>query len=338
MKQLFQHGLPLIGSDVAREWDSLYHFLVALSVFFFVLVIGAMLYFAIKYRSSVVKKTKYITHSTLLEWIWIGVPSVLLLVIFTWGYVVYRDMVQAPDNAYEIRVIGKQWLWQFQYDFGKTTVGELVVPMNKPVKLVMTSEDVLHSFFVPNFRVKSDVVPGMYTSVWFEAKVRGIHPVFCTEYCGTSHSGMLAKLIAVTPEEFEAYKKGGKLPPMPFAGERVAASDSPQAAGGGATVARDSMADAGRKHYESKGCVACHSVDGSAKVGPSHKGIYGRKEIVIADGKEKEITVDDNYLRESIETPNAKVVKGFGPVMPTFKGLITETEMNEILAYLKSLK
>lgn len=336
MKQLFQNGLPLIGTDVAREWDSLYHFLVALSVFFFVLVIGGMIYFAIKYRSSVAKKTKYITHSTALEWIWVGVPSLLLLFIFAWGYVVYRDMVSAPANAYEIRVIGKQWLWQFQYDFGKTSIGELVVPMNKPVKLVMTSEDVLHSFFVPNFRVKSDVVPGMYTSVWFEAKVRGIHPVFCTEYCGTSHSGMLAKIVAVTQDEFETFKKGGKLPAMPYAGELVAVAASAGAAD--ASVSRDTMVDAGRKQYESKGCVACHSIDGSAKVGPTHKGVFGRKETVVENGKETEVTVDDNYLRESIENPNAKVVKGFGPVMPTFKGMITETEMNEILAYLKSLK
>ena len=153
------------GTEVAAKWDTLYDFLVGLSVFFFVLVVGAMIVFAIQYRNRPGLKTKYITDNHLIEGIWIVIPTVLLLVIFGWGWVVYRDMTQTPADAYEIRVIGRQWNWQFQYDNGPSMVGQLVVPMNRPVKLVMTSEDVLHDFFIPNFRIKQDVVPGMYTSV-----------------------------------------------------------------------------------------------------------------------------------------------------------------------------
>jgi cytochrome c oxidase subunit 2 len=166
-------GLPIQGSDVAVAWDALYWFLIWLSVFFFILVVGGMIYFAVRYRSSKVTKTKYIVDHHGLEAFWTIVPTILLMLIFGWGWHVYKLQVHAPSNAMEIKVVGKQWLWQFQYDDGRTFTNELYVPVNKPVKLVMSSEDVLHSFFIPNFRVKSDVVPGMYTSVWFEAKVPG---------------------------------------------------------------------------------------------------------------------------------------------------------------------
>jgi len=330
--RMFNGDLPLQATDVAARWDSLYNFLVWLSVFFFVLVVGGMIYFAFKYKNRPGLKPKYITGNHTLEAIWIAVPTVLLMVIFAWGYSVYHDMTQAPSDAYEVRVIGKQWLWQFQYDNGKTTIGELYVPMNKPVKLIMTSEDVLHSFFVPNFRIKQDVVPGMYTSVWFEAKLPGKHQIFCTEYCGGSHSGMLAQVIALDEKQWEDWNAGKKLGPIPVAGRELTEADLTSAA---QAEAPKPLAEQGKTLFETKGCVACHSIDGSQKPGPTLKGVFGSK-IELADGTT--ITADENYLRESIEKPQAKIVKGFQPIMPTFQGLMSETELNALIAYIKSLK
>jgi cytochrome c oxidase subunit 2 len=333
-------GMPLAGTEIARSFDSLWSFVLWLSVFFFVLVVGGMVYLAIKYRASAGAKPKYITGSHFLEALWTAIPTALLLVIFAWGYVVYNKMTRAPSDAMEIRGVGKQWLWQFQYaDTGRTLVNEFYFPINKPVKLVMSSEDVLHSFFIPSFRVKQDVVPGMYTTVWFEATVPGKHQVFCTEYCGTSHSQMLAQAVALTPEDFEAWKMGKEFRNVPRAGElaskAVAADGTDQVRLVAAAANAGSLAQQGKKVMEQKGCIACHSDDGSRKIGPSYKGLFGSK-VVLMDGST--VTADEAYLRESIENPNAKVVKGYAPTMPTFKGLLTETEMNAVLAYIKSLK
>ncbi|MBC7693278.1 MAG: cytochrome c oxidase subunit II [Methylotenera sp.] len=322
------NGLPIQGTDVAVMWDSLYNFLLWLSVFFFILVVGGMIYLAVRYRKREGDKSKYITGNHLIEAIWTIVPTILLLGIFAWGYQVYSKMVHAPSDAMEIRVIGKQWLWQFQYEDGKSTIGELYVPINKPVKLIMSSEDVLHSFFIPNFRVKQDVVPGMYSSVWFEAKVPGQHQVFCTEYCGFSHSGMLAKVIVLQPDEWAAWKKGKSV----AGGIGTVGVSGTQ---GGAPLAAESLPAQGKKLTEAKGCVACHSDDGSTKIGPTYKGLFGSK-VELQDGST--VVADENYIRESIMKPQAKVVKGFNPVMPTFQGLVSESEMNAIVAYIKSLK
>lgn len=337
--EAFAGSLPIQGTDVAVRWDNLYNFLVGISAFFFVLVVGGMLYFIWKYRFQPGRKIKYITGNHLLEAIYIALPTLLLLVIFGWGYGVYHDMTQAPTDAYEIRVIGKQWLWQFQYDNGKTTVGEFYAPLGKPVKLIMTSEDVLHSFFIPNFRIKQDVVPGMYTSVWFEARVPGKHQVYCTEYCGTSHSGMLAKLIVLDDQQWKDWNAGKKLPPIPDAGKELTEADQVQPAGGSGSQASltqtVSLADQGKNHFETKGCTACHSIDGTTKVGPTMKGVYGGR-VELADGSVA--TADDGYIRESIELPTKRVVKGFQPTMPTFQGVLQQTEINALVAYIKSLK
>jgi cytochrome c oxidase subunit 2 len=337
--QAFAGTLPLQGSEVAALWDGLYSFLVWLSVFFFILVVGGMVYFMFAYRHDPNKKTKYFTGSHLLEAIWIAVPTLLLLVIFAWGYVVYRNMVQAPSDAYEVRVIGKQWLWTFQYDNGRSTVGEFYVPMNRPVKLIMTSEDVLHSFFIPNFRVKQDVVPGMYSSVWFTATVPGKHQVYCAEYCGTSHSTMLAKVIVLDDAQWEAWNANKQLGEIPEAGFDQASNETDSIETHKASVSRAvsqvSLADQGKDVYRNKGCLGCHSVDGTTKVGPSHKGLFGRR-LELADGRV--VVADENFIRGHIENPRATTVKGFSPVMPTFKGLLSETELNALMAYIKSLK
>lgn len=328
-------GLPLQGTDVAVAWDSLYWFLFWLSVFFFVLVIGGMLYFVFAYKAKEGRKPKYIVDHHALEAFWTIVPTILLLAIFAWGWNVYKKMVQPPTDAMEVRVIGKQWLWTFQYEDGRTEASKLVVPLGKPVKLLMSSQDVIHSFFIPNFRVKQDVVPGMYTTVWFEPKVAGEHQVFCTEYCGTSHSGMLAKVEVLEPAQYELWKAGK---PYQLTGVKTPSSDLLAAASAHerAESAHLPLAEQGAKLVQSKGCVACHSTDGTSKIGPSYKGIFG-KEVELADGSKA--MVDENYIRESIEKPQAKIVKGFNPVMPPYtKEMIGEEDLNAIVAYIKSLK
>ena len=217
--EAFAGTLPLQGTDIAAKWDSLYSFLFWLSVIFFVLIVGGMIAFALQWRHQADPTPKYITENHKLEAVLVGVPTLLLSIIFLWGYKVYDSMVVPPTDAYQIRVIGKQWLWQFQYEDGRTFTNELYVPLNKPVKLLMTSDDVLHSFFIPNFRVKNDVVPGRYTSVWFEAKVPGAHQVFCAEYCGTSHSQMLAQVYALDENQWKSFMRGKKIPALPRAGE-----------------------------------------------------------------------------------------------------------------------
>lgn len=328
-------GLPLQGSDVAVAWDALYWFLFWISALFFVLVVGGMIYFAIIYREKKGRKTKYIVDDHMLEAAWTIVPTILLLVIFAWGWGVYKKMVQAPSDAMEIRVIGKQWLWNFQYDDGRLETGKLVVPVNKPVKLIMSSEDVLHSFFIPNFRVKQDVVPGMYTSVWFEAKVAGEHQVYCTEYCGASHSGMLAKIEVLEPAQYDLWKAGR---PYQLTGVKTPSTDLLAAIQSSSKLANANvpLPEQGKKLVEAKGCLACHALDDTKKIGPSYKGIFGH-EVELADGSK--VKVDENYIRESIEKPQAKIVKGFNPVMPPYtKEMISESELNAIIAYIKSLK
>ncbi|HUP56166.1 MAG TPA: cytochrome c oxidase subunit II [Bdellovibrionota bacterium] len=334
--------LPIAATVPAGKWDDLYLFLIWLSVFFFILVCGAMVYFAIVYRHTKTPRTKYITGNHMLEGIWIAVPTVLLMVIFGWGYWVYREMTQAPSDAYEIRVIGKQWAWTFVYDTHDPTTGVMYAPLGRPVKLVMTSEDVLHSFFIPNFRVKQDVVPGMFTSVWFEATVPGVHQVYCAEYCGGSHSGMLAKVVILKDDEWKAFQ-GGATPDIknfPVAGSQVALNDSAittsQAAPAQAKTAPVSLADRGKHVFEQKGCISCHNpAAGDTTVGPSPQGLF-MKTVELQDGSL--IKADESYIRESIVRPQARLVKGFNPVMPTFQGLMDEQEMAAVIAYIKSLK
>lgn len=343
--QAYASTLPLAATDLAVRWDHLYEFLIIVSAFFFVAVIGAMIIFAIRYRHRPGIKPKYLTGNHTLEAIFVFVPTVLLLLIFFWGYAVYHQMTQAPSDAYEIHVIARQWLWQFQYDNGRTTAAELYVPLNRPVKLVMTSQDVIHSFFVPNFRIKQDVVPGMYTSVWFEARIPGKHQIFCAEYCGTSHSQMLGKVIVLTDDQWKAWNEGRKIENIPDARDVAANWDAQRRTAETDSVTDEvsapqfepvlSLAQQGKTVFETKGCASCHSVDGSKKLGPTMKGIFGQK-VLLSDGSE--LVRDENYIRESIEQPQAKLVRGYNPVMPTFQGLINETEMNALIAYIKSLK
>ncbi len=318
METAYGQMLPPAASDIAEKWDSLFYFLLILSAIFFISIIGTTVFFLIKYRKSQHEHPLPSPESNhKLELVWTVVPTVLVLIIFAWGWLVYDKMINPPSSSYEIKVIGKQWMWQFQYSNGKTTLGELYVPARQPVKLLMTSDDVIHGFFIPDFRIKSDVVPGMYTSIWFEAREPGEHIVYCAEYCGTAHSKMLAKVIALDEEAWNKWRTDLGAPK--------------------GRPASMSLAEYGKQLYKEKGCSACHSLDGSKGIAPSLKGIWGEKQE-MEDGKT--IVVDANYVRESIEFPDAKIVKGFGSSarMPSFKGMLSEDELNALISMIQEEK
>jgi cytochrome c oxidase subunit 2 len=303
--------MPPVGTQIAGEVNNLYSFILWASLISCLILIGGMIYFAMKYkRKSDVEKTPYISHNTFLEFLWSFIPLVFFLGFFVWGWWIYHQMRQMPENALEVHVFGRQWSWEFVYKSGKTSGGEFYVPVGEPVKLIMTSRDVLHSFYIPSMRIKQDVVPGRYTTLWFNAEKTGDYQIFCAEYCGTTHSGMLAKMHVVPKADYDKW---------------LQENDE------GLTLAQK-----GQKLYNDKGCVACHSVDGSTKVGPSWKSIFGQTAHEIEGGQ---VAVDENYLRESILNPNAKIVKGFPKgVMPTFQGQLSEDQLNALVEYIKSLK
>ncbi len=292
--------------------DWLFHFILYVATIFFVLIIVIMAYFAVKYRKkrgSVAEKTP--GHNTPLELAWSIIPGLLLIPMFYFGVVGYMDLRTPPDDAYEVQVTARKWSWSFTYPNGYTDPN-LHVPVDQPVRLVMTSEDVIHSFFVPAFRTKMDVVPGRYTKIWFNATEVGEHQIFCTEYCGTKHSEMLAKVIVHGPGEFEHWLEGA-----------------------GDILKGRSPAEAGKILVKNNGCLACHSTDGKRGIGPSWKGIFGKDESLATGAT---VNVDENYIRESILDPQSKVVGGFAPVMPTFKGRLKDDELTAIIEYIKTLK
>ncbi len=304
--------MPPQATKIAESYDNLYLFLLIISAVASALVIFGMLYFVFKYRrKSENDKTAYITHNNTAEFLWSFIPFVLFMVCFAWGWKVYHEMRDIPDNAYEIYVKGYKWGWDFEYNSGRTASGEIYVPANRPVKLLMTSKDVIHSFYIPSFRVKQDAVPGKYSSLWFEVKEPGTYQVFCTEYCGMSHSGMLAKLIALPQNEFDAWLKGKELKEL-------------------------TPIEKGQKLYITRSCNTCHSVDGNnAMNGPTFKGLVGKKRE-FTDGSS--VVADENYIRESILNAQLKIVKGRQPVMPPYQGVISEDEVRYLIEYIKSVQ
>ncbi|MBS1969319.1 MAG: cytochrome c oxidase subunit II [Bdellovibrionales bacterium] len=309
-----QSFMPTEGTKIATQVDNLYAFLLLASFVSCVILIGGMVYFVWKYRRKTNNdKTAYITHNTFLEFLWSFIPLVIFLGVFGWGWYIYHDMRSMPTDALEVHVFGKQWAWEFEYKSGVKTGNMIVVPVNKDVKLIMTSKDVIHSFYIPSFRIKQDVVPGRYTALWFNADKLGEFHVFCAEFCGTQHSGMLATLKVVPQAEYDAWleeeSQVGTLP----------------------------LAKRGEKLFSVKACASCHSVaDASTKVGPSLWKKFATSEHIEG---EPDVSVDENYIRESILNPNAKIVKGFPKgVMPTFQGQLSETELNALIEYIKTLK
>ncbi|RMD92296.1 MAG: cytochrome c oxidase subunit II [Calditrichaeota bacterium] len=305
--------LPPEGSTLAANVDSLFYFIFyAAAVFFFVVTILSI-FFAIRYRRRGKRElTPGISHNTRLEITWTVIPSLLFIVVFLWGFNGYLKMRVIPKDAMEVRVTAQKWFWSFDYPEGVNSVGELVVPAGQPVKLVMSSQDVIHSFYVPDFRVKMDVLPNRYTMVWFEAPVPGEHQLFCAEYCGKGHSEMLGKVRVLPEREYEAWLQANA------------------SAGKGMT-----LEEFGKKLYKTKGCITCHSIDGSANTGPTFKNVFGH-EVKLNNGQT--VKVDENYIRESILTPLAKVVAGYQPVMPPFQGILKPREVDALIAYIKSLK
>jgi cytochrome c oxidase subunit II len=310
------YWLPPQGSAFSNEVDVLYMALFWLSVFFFVGITGAAVYFSWKYRYRPGRVTPHLTHNTPLEVIWTVIPLILCVIIFFWGMDGFMKYAVAPGEALEIQVTAKKWLWQFEYPDGTRSVNEIHVPVDKAVRFVMTSEDVLHDFFVPDMRVKHDIVPGRYTEIWFTPTVIGEHHATCAEYCGKGHSDMQAKVFVDTPEKFADWM-----------------------ATGGDEWKNHSPEEWGKIQWEQKGCQSCHNVDGTKSKGPSWKGIWGESvKVKQSDGKEVTVVVDENYVRESMMVPGAKVVDGFDNIMPTFQGLLRENEIRGLVAYIKSLK
>lgn len=305
--------LPPERSTIAPGTDSLFNFIYYSSVILLLIVTAAIVLFVLRYRrQGAPGLTSGVAHNTKLELIWTIIPTIIVFFVFAWGFRGYLRLYIVPKDAIEVKVTGQRWFWAFDYDNGATSVNELVVPVSKPVKLLMSSRDVIHGFFVPDFRIKMDVLPNRYTTTWFEATDTGQYNLFCSEYCGNKHSAMIGKIRVVGEREYSQWLETGS------------------GTGEGITPAQY-----GAKLYSTKACITCHSVDGKAGTGPSFKGIFG--EAVKLEGG-KSATVDENYVRESILSPQAKVAAGYQPVMPTFQGILNDKQLDALVAYIKSLK
>lgn len=304
------HFMPPQASEVAHSVDMLYAFLLIASFISCVLVIGGLIWFAIKYRRKTEdQKSAYISHSTTLEFLWSFIPFVIFMVVFVWGWVVYHKLRNMPEDALEIAVQAQKWSWTFTYKNGRSIGSEVYVPVGQAVRLVMGSSDVLHSFYLPAFRTKQDVVPGRYTALSFKPEAEGTYQVFCAEYCGDAHSGMLAKIHVVSREKFDQWLANDPYKGLP-------------------------SVEIGKKVYESR-CLACHTLTDAKNVGPGFKGLFGKIEKLEGG----DIKADENYIRESILDPNARIVAGYPRgVMPTFAGQLSEAEIMGVIDFIKSLK
>ncbi len=305
------HNFPLFpeqASSLAGDVDALYFFLIAVSGFFAVLISLAILVFAVKYRRRTEGEIGAAIHgSTALEVAWSVVPLIIVLVIFGWSAAVYLAISRPPRGAMDIYVVGKQWMWKIQHPEGRREINELHVPVGRPVRLTMGSEDVIHSFFIPAFRVKADVVPGRLTTLWFRATKPGRYHLFCAEYCGAQHSGMIGWIEAMEPAAFQAWLAGG-------AGEAT-------------------LASSGEKLFQELACSTCHRPDSQGR-GPVLDGLFGKTVELQGGGT---VVADESYIRESIVNPQARILAGYQPLMPTFQGLISEEGLLQLIAYVKSL-
>jgi len=304
--------MPSAQSSMAGDIDGVFYFVYYCSLFFLALVTLGLVVFGIKYRRVKHEMTEGLSHNNTLEVVWTLIPAILTFWAFGWGFKDYIRMNVVPKDAYEIRCVGQKWFWTFEYPNGATTVNELVVPQGKPIKLLLSSKDVIHSLFLPEFRTKRDALPNRYSVNWFDALNVGDFQIFCAEYCGTKHSEMIGKVKVLSEKDFAAWLESS--------------------AAGGEGLAPEEY---GSKLYVSKACITCHSTDGKPGNGPSWKGIFGKEEK-LADGSS--VMVDENYIRESVLNPQAKVVAGFQPIMPTFQGILKDKEIDAIIAYIKSLK
>jgi cytochrome c oxidase subunit 2 len=297
---------PQRASTLAANVDALYIFLLIVSALMTTLIYAAVLYFAARYRRRHGVPAEQIEGSNPLEIAWSIIPFFVFMVMFLWGAVVYFKGRTPPRNSTEVYVVAKQWMWKLEHAEGQREINELHVPVGRDVKLIMTSQDVIHSFYVPAFRIKQDVLPGRYTVAWFRATKAGTYHLFCAEYCGTQHSGMIGSIVVLEPAQYEVWMGGGSTGPLSATGEKI---------------------------FAELGCATCHRSDTQGR-GPTLQGIFNRP-VLLEDGRT--VTADENYIRESILDPGAKVVNGFKPVMPTFQGLVSEEQLNALIAYVKSL-
>lgn len=299
---------PEQASTVAGKVDAIYWVLVSITAFFTLVVYGMILIFSVKYRRGrTVDRSNPPASSHKLEMLWIGFPLAIAITVFTWSVGTFFEIYRPPAGAMEVTVVAKQWMWKLQSPTGHREINELHVPVGRAVKLLMTSQDVIHSFYIPAFRIKQDVLPGRYTSVWFQATKPGSYHLFCAEYCGTQHSGMIGRIIVMEPTAYQAWLSGGN------AGETPAA--------------------AGKRLVTQLGCITCHSSTSAAR-GPSFEGLFGTTANLQGGAT---ATIDEDYVHESIINPRAKIVMGFDAIMPTYTGQITEEGILQIIAYLKSI-
>ena len=300
---------PEQASTFAWQVDYLYFLLLALSVFFAVAVFFFLVLFSFKYRRrSEDERPRPSEGSIALEGTWGIIPLILSLAVFALGAGVFFRMYRAPENAIDIYVVGKQWMWKVQHPDGKREINELHVPVNQPVRLTLASEDVIHAFSVPAFRVKRDVVPGRYNTMWFEAAKVGEYHLFCAEYCGTQHSGMTGRVVVMEQDEFQNWLSGG--------------------------ASGETMVEAGARQFQQLGCETCHKDSGQGR-GPKLSGVYGHT-VQLTTGQE--VVADEDYLRSSILDPGSQVVVGYKPIMPTFQGQLSEETLMQIISYLQSLE
>jgi cytochrome c oxidase subunit 2 len=307
-------GFPLfpdVASTIARSVDLLYFFLTAITAFFTLLIFTFIFYFAVKYRRRPDRASEQVEASGAhqgygLEIAWSVVPFVITLVMFTWGSSLYIANSRVPDQAMNIAVVGRQWMWKIQHPNGRREINELHVPLGQPVRLTLASQDVIHSFYIPAFRVKQDVVPGRYLTMWFQPARAGEYHLFCAEYCGTYHSGMIGRVVVMQPQDFQKWLGG---------------------------VTEESPVQTGEKLFSAFDCVDCHAT-GARQRGPQLGGLFGT-EVLLESGRQ--VKFDENYIRESIINPNAKIVKGFPAVMPAYRGQLSEEQILDLIAYIRSL-
>jgi cytochrome c oxidase subunit 2 len=300
---------PEKASAFATPYDYLYYFLTAVTAVFTVIIFGLIFLFCLRYRRKENDQPTPTFESTRLEIFYTVVPFIITMVMFFWGATLYFHVYADPVDPLNIHVIGKQWMWKIQHMEGRREINELHVPVGSKVQLTMGSQDVIHSFFIPAFRVKQDVVPGRYTTMSFEPTRVGTYHLFCAEYCGAQHSGMVGRVIVMKADDYKQWLSGsdvGDLPP----------------------------AENGQRLFTSKGCITCHAIQA-----PTMAGLYGRQqEVVLQNGQVARVTVDEEYLHESIMDSTAKVVKGYQPIMPSFRGQLTEEEVSDLVAYIRSLR
>jgi len=300
---------PEAASTIAPRVDALYLFLVGLTAVMTILIVALVVIFMIKYKRRDPNSIGARIHGGMaLEIIWSVIPLIIVMGIFVWSTAIFFAIARPPAETMNIYATGKQWMWKFQHLDGQREINELHVPVGRKVKMIMTSEDVIHDLFIPAFRVKADVIPGRYSHLWFEATKAGEYHLFCAEYCGTKHSGMIGRVVVMEPDDYQAWLSGG--------------------------VQEGSLASAGGKLFQDLACNTCHRPDAQGR-GPVLQNLFGQT-VTLASGES--VVVDEAYIRESILMPGGKLTAGFQPIMPTFQGLVSEEGILQLIEYVKSLK